>query len=97
MQGTFNAPIEENYQGRKEMTYSDIYNLIAETEGGESNVEITSKLSKKKYKQNLYISSANRLKIRGYNTKIAGYNVTEEMAEHWDNVRVMRKRERNKQ
>ena len=64
------------------MTYDEVYKAIAETENGESNVEITSKLSKKKYKQNLYISSANRLKIRGYNTKIAGYNVTEDMTEH---------------
>lgn len=68
------------------MNYNDIYELIAETENGESNVEITSKLSKKKYKQNIYISSANRLKIRGYNTKIAGYNVTNEMVEHWDSI-----------
>ena len=94
MQGTFNATIEENNKGRKEMTYDEVYNAIAETEDGESNVEITSKLSKKKYKQNLYISSANRLKIRGYNTKIAGYNVTEEMTEHWDNIRLIKRRKK---
>ena len=94
MQGTFNATIEENNKGRKEMTYDEVYKAIAETEDGESNVEITSKLSKKKYKQNLYISSANRLKIRGYNTKIAGYNVTEDMTEHWDNVRLVKRRKK---
>ena len=94
MQGTFNAAIEENYQGRKEMTYNDVYKAIAETEEGESNVEITSKLSKKKYKQNLYISSANRLKIRGYGTKIAGYNVTEDMVKHWDCIRLMKRRKK---
>ena len=76
------------------MTYDEVYKAIAETEDGESNVEITSKLSKKKYKQNLYISSANRLKIRGYNTKIAGYNVTEEMTEHWDNIRLIKRRKK---
>ena len=76
------------------MTYDEVYKAIAETEDGESNVEITSKLSKKKYKQNLYISSANRLKIRGYNTKIAGYNVTEDMTEHWDNVRLVKRRKK---
>ena len=76
------------------MTYDEVYKAIAETENGESNVEITSKLSKKKYKQNLYISSANRLKIRGYNTKIAGYNVTEDMTEHWDNVRLVKRRKK---
>lgn len=74
------------------MTYNDIYGLIAETENGESNVEITSKLSKKKYKQNIYISSANRLKIRGYNAKIVGYNITHEMVEHWDNVRLIKRK-----
>ena len=94
MQGTFNATIEENNKRRKEMTYDEVYKAIAETEDGESNVEITSKLSKKKYKQNLYISSANRLKIRGYNTKIAGYNVTEEMTEHWDNIRLIKRRKK---
>ena len=77
------------------MTYNEVYKTIAETENGESNVEITTKLSKKKYKQNLYISSANRLKIRGYNTKIAGYNVTEDMTEHWDSIRLMKKRKKN--
>ena len=77
------------------MTYNEVYKAIAETENGESNVEITTKLSKKKYKQNLYISSANRLKIRGYNTNIAGYNVTEEMTEHWDSIRLMKKRKKN--
>lgn len=76
------------------MTYDEVYKAIAETEDGESNVEITSKLSKKKYKQNLYISSANRLKIRGYNTKIAGYNVTEDMTEHWDNIRLIKRRKK---
>ena len=76
------------------MTYDEVYKAIAETENGESNVEITSKLSKKKYKQNLYISSANRLKIRGYNTKIAEYNVTEDMTEHWDNVRLVKRRKK---
>ena len=94
MQGTFNATIEENNKGGEEMTYDEVYKAIAETENGESNVEITSKLSKKKYKQNLYISSANRLKIRGYNTKIAGYNVTEDMTEHWDNVRLVKRRKK---
>lgn len=76
------------------MTYDEVYKAIAETEDGESNVEITSKLSKKKYKQNLYISSANRLKIREYNTKIAGYNVTEDMTEHWDNIRLIKRRKK---
>lgn len=76
------------------MTYDEAYNIIAETENGESNVEITSNLSKKKYRQNLYISSANRLKIRGYNTKIVGYNVTELMTEHWDNIRLIRERKK---
>lgn len=77
------------------MKYDDIYSMIVKTDNGESNVEITSKLSKKKYKQNLYISSANRLKIRGYNTKIAGYNVTDDMVDHWDNVRLIKKKKKD--
>lgn len=76
------------------MTYDDIYSMIAKTDNGESNVEITSKLSKKKYKQNLYISSANRLKIRGYNAKIAGYNVTDDMVDHWDSIRLIKRKKK---
>lgn len=74
------------------MTYSEVYELIEGTENKESNVVITSKLSNKQYKQNLYISSADILKIRGYGTNIVGYNVTNEMSEHWESIRLVKKR-----
>lgn len=74
------------------MTYSEVYGLIEGAENKESNVVITSRLSNRQYKQNLYISSADRLKIRGYGTSIAGYNVTDEMTDHWESIRLVKKR-----
>lgn len=74
------------------MTYDEVYNMIAATEAKESNVVITSKASGKEYRQNLYISSANRLKIRGNNSNIAGYNVTNEMTDKWEKLRLVKKR-----
>lgn len=74
------------------MTYEEVYNMIAATDAKESDVTIISKASGKKYKQNIYVSSANRLKIRGVNSGIAGYNITNEMAGHWDSIRLVRKR-----
>lgn len=75
------------------MTYEEVYNTIASTSTKECNVVITTKDSGKQYKQNLYISSANRVKIRGYNNHmIAGYNVTPTMTEKWESIRVVKKR-----
>lgn len=75
------------------MTYEEVYNTIAATDTKECNVVITTKESGKQYKQNLYISSANRIKIRGYNNRmIAGYNVTQTMTEKWESIRIVKKR-----
>lgn len=75
------------------MTYEEVYDTIAATSTKECNVVITTKDSGKQYKQNLYISSANRVKIRGYNNHmIAGYNVTPTMTEKWESIRVVKKR-----
>lgn len=74
------------------MTYSEVYNMIDGTDAKESNVVITSKAHKKQYRQNLYISSANQLKIRGTNAKIAGYNVTSEMTDKWETIRLVKPR-----
>lgn len=79
------------------MTYNEVYGIIASTDEKCSNVVITTKESKKQYKQNLYISSANLLKIRGYaNTKIVGYNVTDTMTYKWENIRLIKKRVKSK-
>ena len=78
------------------MTYEEVYNTIAATDTKECNVVITTKESGKQYKQNLYISSANRIKIRGYNNRmVAGYNVTPAMTEKWESIRVVKKRTKN--
>ena len=54
---------------------------------------ITTKENGKQYKQNLYISSANRVKIRGYNNlMVAGYNVTPAMTENWESIMVVKRR-----
>lgn len=75
------------------MTYEDVYNTIAALCGKEGNVVITTKESGKQYRQNLYVSSANQLKIRGYNNhSVPGYNVTPIMTEKWESIRVVKKR-----
>ena len=74
------------------MTYNEVYNLIASVDTKESNVVITTKAHGKQYRQNLYISSADLLKIRGANVNIVGYNVTEEMTDKWDTIRLVKKR-----
>lgn len=74
------------------MTYNEVYNLIASVDTKESNVVITTKLKGKQYRQNLYISSANLLKIRGVNANIVGYNVTNEMTDKWETIRLVKKR-----
>lgn len=74
------------------MTYNEVYDLIASVDTKESNVVITTKLNGKQYRQNLYISSANLLKIRGANSNIVGYNVTNEMTDKWETIRLVKKR-----
>ena len=74
------------------MTYNEVYNLIASVDTKESNVVITIKAHGKQYRQNLYISSADLLKIRGANVNIVGYNVTEEMTAKWETIRLVKKR-----
>ena len=74
------------------MTYNEVYNLIASVDTKESNVVITPKAHGKQYRQNLYISSADLLKIRGANANIVGYNVTEEMTDKWETIRLVKKR-----
>lgn len=76
------------------MTYTEVYNIINALETKESNVTITSKLSKKQYKQNLYISSANQVKIRSVGSKAAGYNVTNDMADHWEEMKISKPRKK---
>lgn len=78
------------------MTYTEVYNIINSLEAKESNVTITSKLSQKQYKQNLYISSANQIKIRNVGSKAAGYNVTNDMAEHWKEMKISKPRKKSK-
>lgn len=78
------------------MTYTEVYNIINSLETKESNVTITTKLSQKQYRQNLYISSANQVKIRNVGSKAAGYNVTNEMAEHWQELKVSKPRKKSK-
>lgn len=76
------------------MTYQEVFNLINSLETKESNVTITSKLSKKQYKQNLYISSANQVKIRSIGSKAVGYNVTNDMADHWQEMKISKIRKK---
>lgn len=75
------------------MEYSEVYDTI-KSNNGNANVTITSKLSQKKYKQNLYISSADQIKIRGINSNIAGYNVTNEMCDKWLSMTIIKPRKK---
>ena len=76
------------------MTYQEVYNIINSLETKEGNVTITSKLSQKQYKQNLYISSANQVKIRNVGSKSAGYNVSNDMTDHWQEIKVSKPRKK---
>lgn len=74
------------------MTYNEVYDMIAAVDTKESNVVITTKAHGKQFRQNLYISSANQLKIRGANSNIVGYNVSQEMTDKWESMRLVKKR-----
>lgn len=74
------------------MTYNEVYDMIAAVDTKESNVVITTKAHGKQFRQNLYISSANQLKIRGTNANIVGYNVSQEMTDKWESMRLVKKR-----
>lgn len=76
------------------MTYQEVYNIINEVENKSANVWITSKVSEKKYKQRLSISSANLLKIKNVGSKAMGYNVTDVMAEKWESVNLCKTRKK---
>ena len=75
------------------MEYSEIYNIIRDidTTINGCNCNITTN-SGKKYRQNIYISSANRLKIRNVGSKVQGYNITSEMAKLWKDISISKKR-----
>ena len=74
------------------MTYNEVYDMIAAVDTKESNVVITTKAHGKQFRQNFYISSANQLKIRGANSNIVGYNVSQEMTDKWESMRLVKKR-----
>mgnify|MGYP003399115786 FL=1 len=75
------------------MEYSEVYNIIRDidTTINGCNCTITTN-GGKKYRQNIYISSANRLKIRNVGSKVAGYNITSEMAKLWKDISISKKR-----
>ena len=72
------------------MEYSEVYNIIRDIDTT-INCTITTN-SGKKYRQNIYISSANRLKIRNVGSKVAGYNITSEMTKLWKDISISKKR-----
>lgn len=76
------------------MAYQEVYNIINGVENKSANVWITSKVSGKKYKQHLSISSANLLKIKNVGSKAMGYNVTDVMAEKWESVDLCKTRKK---
>ena len=75
------------------MEYSEVYNIIRDidTTINGCNCNITTN-SGKKYRQNIYISSANRLKIRNTGSKVAGYNITSEMTKLWKDISISKKK-----
>ena len=75
------------------MEYQEVYNIIRDidTTVNGCNCTITTN-GDKKYRQNIYISSADRLKIRNVGSKIAGYNITSEMTKLWKDISISKKR-----
>ena len=75
------------------MEYSEVYNIIRDIDTTINGCTCTiTTNSGKKYRQNIYISSANRLKIRNTGSKVAGYNVTSEMTKLWKDISISKKR-----
>ena len=75
------------------MEYQEVYNIIRDidTTVNGCNCTITTN-GDKKYRQNIYISSADRLKIRNVGSKVAGYNITSEMAKLWKGISISKKK-----
>ena len=75
------------------MEYQEVYNIIRDidTTVNRCNCTITTN-GDKKYRQNIYISSADRLKIRNVGSKVAGYNITSEMTKLWKDISISKKR-----
>ena len=75
------------------MEYQEVYNIIRDidTTVCGCNCTITTN-GDKKYRQNIYISSADRLKIRNVGSKVAGYNITQEMTKLWKGISISKKR-----
>ena len=75
------------------MEYQEVYNIIRDidTTVNGCNSTITTN-GDKKYRQNIYISSADRLKIRNVGSKVAGYNITSEMTKLWKDISISKKR-----
>lgn len=76
----------------KNMTYQEVYNIIANVEGKSANVWITGKESGKRYKQNIrIIDGSNQMKMRNVGSSAMGYNVNPFIADKWANVEVCKK------
>ena len=75
------------------MEYQEVYNIIRDidTTVNGCNCTITTN-GDKKYRQNIYISSADRLKIRNVGSKVAGYNITQEMTKLWKGISISKKK-----
>lgn len=68
------------------MEYKEIFDMIAGVEGKNADVWVTSKVSGKRYKMNLHITSLNILKMRHIGVRGIGYNVSQMHADKWEKV-----------
>lgn len=75
------------------MVYQDVFDLVSNQPNKSANLTIITN-SGNKYKQNIYVSSANTLKIRGINSNIVGYNVDQVMASNWAELKLIQKRKK---
>ena len=75
------------------MEYQEVYNIIRDIDTTVNGCNCTiTRNGDKKYRQNIYISSADRLKIRNVGSKVAGYNITSEMTKLWKDISISKKR-----
>ena len=70
------------------MEYKEIFDTIANVEGKNADVWVTSKASGKRYKLNLHITSLNILKMKNVGVRGIGYNVSQMHGDKWEKIEI---------
>ena len=77
------------------MEYKEIFDTIANVEGKNADVWVTSKASGKRYKLNLHITPLNILKMKNVGVRGIGYNVSQMHADKWEKIEICNKKKKD--